>query len=174
LLFSLPPSRRQCNILPHICTAAIHLLAEAEGRLGLYGTPKPRQARFGEPLPQEPPKLTSCVSGNPFSSPPDCHSLPRRRFATPSGDDICLLFGGGGSRRLTEGGLLYSYFSFSPTPSRLHRDTPPKEGALVCAASMPVRRKSLFGIIPLRRLRRHLSQRERLKVCRFGNHRRGD
>ena len=95
-----------------------------------------------------PPKLTSCVSGNPFSSPPDCHSLPRRRFATPSGDDICLLFGGGGSRRLTEGGLLYSYFSLSPTPSRLHRDTPPKEGALVCAASMPVRRKSLFVLYP--------------------------
>ena len=46
-----------------------------------------------------------------------------------------LPFGGGVSHRLTEGGLMYSYLSLSPTPSRLHRDTPPKEGALDCANS---------------------------------------
>jgi len=49
--------------------------------------------------------------------------------------NLSLPFGGGVSHRLTEGGLMYSYLSLSPTPSRLHRDTPPKEGALDCANS---------------------------------------
>ena len=139
------------------------------------GTPKTYFVRFGEPFFQS--TGLSFTPSPPLRYPVRWRSLfgiiPLRRlrrhlsrrerlryvpFRYPSGDDICLLFGGGGSRRLTEGGLLYSYFSLSPTPSRLHRDTPPKEGALVCADLLPVKWRSLFGIIPLRRLRRHLSR----------------
>ena len=58
--------------------------------------------------------------------------MPHRRRVTKR-HKLSLPFGGGVSHRLTEGGLMYSYLSFSPTPSRLHRDTPPKEGALDCA-----------------------------------------
>jgi len=79
-------------------------------------------------------------------------SLPRMRYSLP--------IGGGGSRRLTEGGLMYSYF-FQPHPVLLRKTPLPEKGR----SSTPLRyppEKVCVCIIPLRRLRRHLSRRERL------------